>query len=342
MKALVYTNPKEFSVKDVDKPKCGPNQALIKVMSCGICKTDVHIHNGEFISRFPLIPGHEFSGIVEETGINLTKFKTGDRVACDNSTVCGECYFCKRGKFLYCENFHSLGCNAPGGFAEYVVVNENKLFHISDKLSFDTAAFAEPTACAIHGMDVMDVQNGDSVLMFGSGPTGIILAQLLKHGGAGRVVVAARTKFKLQILNDLGIETVIIDENGPELHADALSKLEPKGFNIVIDATGARVVLQDCFKYLQKGAKLIVYGVCGASEQICFSPYDLFSNEYQIIGSFAQVNCFDRAIAALEHGIVKVDKLITNVFELKNYDMALETVIQGKSSLKVMIHPAGK
>ena len=337
MKAVVYTQQREFTVTDIKKPECGTGQAIVKVVSCGICKTDVHIHNGEFISKFPLTPGHEFSGIIEKVGTNVTKFKEGDRVACDNATACGKCYHCKRGLFLYCDFFHSLGCNAQGGFAEYVAVNENKLFHISSKMSFDTAAFTEPVACAVHGMDTIDVTNGDSVLMFGSGPTGIILAQLLKHGGAGRVVVAARTKFKLDILDKLGIETVQIDKSNPEAHAEALKGLEPKGFNIVIDATGAATVLQDCFKYLQKGGKLVVYGVCNAEDMIGFSPYDLFSNEYKIIGSFAQVNCFDRAVNALEKGIVDVSSLISDTFALDDYEAALEKVMDGSSSLKVMI-----
>ena len=307
------------------------------MVSCGICKTDVHIHNGEFISKFPLTPGHEFSGTVERVGENVTKFKVGDRVACDNATSCGKCYYCKRGLFLYCDSFHSLGCNAPGGFAEYVTVNESKLFHISDSMSFDTAAFAEPVACAVHGMDVIDVNNGDTVLMFGSGPTGIILAQLLMHGGAGRVVVAARTKFKLDILEKMGIETVLIDRNDPNSHIDKLKSLEPEGFNIVVDATGASSVLQDCFQYLQKGAKLVVYGVCDAEDTVKFSPYDLFSNEYKIIGSFAQVNCFDRAVNALEQGIVDVSGLISDKYSLDDYDAALKKVMDGSSSLKVMI-----
>ncbi|MHB8061291.1 MAG: zinc-binding dehydrogenase, partial [Ruminiclostridium sp.] len=250
-----------------------------------------------------------------------------------------ECYYCKRDLPLYCENFHSLGCNAPGGFAEYVAVNGSKLFHISDSLSFDKAAFAEPTACAIHGMDSIDVQNGDSVLMFGSGPTGIILAQLIKCGGAGRVVVAARSEFKLQILEDLGIETVLIDNNNPTAHVKTITDMEPQGFDIVVDATGSPAVLQDCFQYLKKGAKLVIYGVCDESDKVIINPYNVFANEYKIIGSFAQVNCFDRALNAIERGIVKVDKLITDEFSLLDYEKALKTVMNGKSSLKVMIHP---
>ncbi|MTI80862.1 MAG: zinc-dependent alcohol dehydrogenase family protein [Firmicutes bacterium] len=340
MKALVYSNPKEFSVTELDVPKCGENQVIIKVKVCGICKTDVHIHNGQFISKFPLTPGHEFTGVVEEVGAKVAAFKKGDRVVADNTVLCGECYYCRRNQPLYCENFHSLGVTGPGGFAEYVVVNHDKVFKISDHLSFDQAAFTEPTACAVHGMDMIDIQNGDNVLMFGAGPTGIILAQLLKYGGAGNLVVAAPSKFKLDILEDLGIaQTVQIDRNDGSIHEKKIKGMFPKGFDVIIDATGASSVTESCFKYAKKGSKIVIYGVCDESDKIRVSPYEVFANEYKIIGSFAQTHCFDRAINALETGIVKVDNLISHRFSLNEYAKGLDTVISGKQSIKVLINP---
>ncbi len=340
MKALVYSNPKEFSIQEVDIPKCGENQVIIKVKVCGICKTDVHIHNGKFISKFPLTPGHEFTGVVEEVGSKVSSFKKGDRVVADNTVLCGECYYCRRNQPLYCENFHSLGVTGPGGFAEYVVVNQDKVFKIKDHLSFDEAAFTEPTACAIHGMDMIDIQNGDNVLMFGAGPTGIILAQLLRYGGAGNLVVAAPSQFKLDILEDLGIaQTVQIDRNDESIHEKKIKSMFPKGFDVIIDATGAASVTEACFKYAKMGSKIVVYGVCDESDRIQVSPYEIFSKEYKIIGSFAQTHCFDRAINALETGIVKVNNLISHRFSLDDYAKGLETVISGKQSIKVLINP---
>lgn len=340
MKALVYSEPRKFSIKDIDVPKCGDNQVLIKVVACGICKTDVHIHNGEFISRFPLTPGHEFTGYVDKAGSKVTEFKVGDRVVADNTVLCGECYYCRRNQPLYCENFYSLGVNGPGGFAEYVVVNQDKVFHIKDSLSFDEAAFTEPTACAVHGMDMIDVKNGDNILMFGAGPTGIILAQLLKYGGAGNIVVAAPTKFKLDIVEQLGIgQTVLIDRNDESIHEKKIKELFPKGYDIIIDATGAASVTQSCFKYAKKGSKIVIYGVCNENDRITVSPYEIFQNEYKLIGSFAQTHCFDRAINALETGIVKVDKLISHKFSLDDYEKGLNAVMSGKASHKVVIYP---
>lgn len=219
MRAVVYTKPKKFTIEDVDLPICGKEQVLIKVRTCGICKTDVHIHNGKFISSFPLIPGHEFSGIVEETGSSVIDFKKGDQVVVDPTISCGDCYYCRKGQPLYCENFSALGVNRPGGFAEYVVADQNKVFPFEENLTFDEAAFAEPTACAVHGMDIIDVQLGDDVLMFGSGPTGIILAQLLKYNGAANIVVAAPTRFKLDLIEKLGIgKTIQVDRANYSVH----------------------------------------------------------------------------------------------------------------------------
>ena len=339
MKALVYEEPKKFSIQEVEKPVCRDNEVIIKVVACGICKTDVHIHNGDFISEFPLTPGHEFTGTIDTVGKNVTDFKVGDRVVADNTVLCGECYYCRRNQPLYCENFFSRGCNAPGGFAEYVVAGHDKVFKISDDLSFDEASFAEPTACAVHGMDMIDVQNGDMVLMFGAGPTGIILAQLLKYGGAGKVVVAAPSQFKLDILKKMGIQTVLIKRDDESGGYDEIMSHAPKGFDIIIDATGASKITQSCFKYAKKGSKIVIYGVCNSEDKIEVSPYDIFSNEYKIIGSFAQTHCFDRAINALETGLVKVNDLISHKFSLDDYAKGLDTVISGKESIKVIINP---
>ena len=339
MKALVYNEPGKFEIKEVTTPVCKPNQVLIKVEFCGICKTDVHIHHGHFISKFPLTPGHEFTGYVDTFGSEVKAFRKGDRVVADNTVLCGECYYCRRNQPLYCENFVSLGVTDPGGFAEYVAVNQDKVFPISDKLSFEEASFAEPAACAIHGMDMIDVQNGDRILMFGAGPTGIILAQLLKHGGAGQLVVAAPSQFKLDMLKDMGIQTVQISRD-LEANQDAeIRQYAPHGYDIIIDATGSAKITQACFQYAKKGSKIVVYGVCDETDRISVSPYDIFSNEYKLIGSFAQTHCFDRAIQALESGIVKVDKLTSHVFSLDDYKTGLETVMSGKNSMKVLIKP---
>jgi D-arabinitol dehydrogenase (NADP+) len=340
LKALVYEKPKKFSIRKIEIPRCGKKQVLIKVKSCGICGTDIHIHTGGFIYKFPLTPGHEFSGVVEETGSGVTSFQEGDRVVADNTILCGHCYYCRRNQPLFCENFYSLGNNKPGGFAEYVVVDEEKVFSIDENLSFDEAAFTEPLSCIIHGMDVIDVQPGDDVLLFGSGPSGVMLAQLLKYCGAGNLVVAAPTKFKLNILNELGIHTTVqINRSDYSVHEKKIKGMFPNGFDIVIDATGASDIVEQCIKFTKYGAKIIVYGVCEKKDMVKINPYEIFRKELKIIGSFAQTHCFDRSIKYLENKIVRVDKLITHRFNLENYEEALNVFMNEKNKIKVIINP---
>lgn len=339
MKAVVYSEPRIFEVKDIPYPKLKENQVIIKVKACGVCKTDLHIHNGAFISQFPLTNGHEFSGVIEEAGSAVAAFAKGDRVVADNTVLCGECYYCRRNQPLFCENFYSLGVTGPGGFAEYVVVNQDKVFKIKN-LSFEEATLVEPTSCVVHGMNVIDVRCGDDVLLFGAGPTGLILAQAIKHGGAGCLVVADPNRFKLDLAKELCADDVMpVDRRDLSLHEKEIKKKYPKGFDLVIDASGVAEIAGRAVGYTKYGAKVIFYGVCGEHDRIQISPYEIFRKEIKIIGSFAQTHCFEQAIKLLENGTIKVDKLITHKFNLDEYGKALDVLMNEKNKLKVIIEP---
>jgi D-arabinitol dehydrogenase (NADP+) len=339
MKAVVYSEPRKFDVKDIPYPKFKDNQVIIKVKACGVCKTDLHIHNGSFISQFPLTNGHEFSGVIEELGSAVTAFAKGDRVVADNTVLCGECYYCRRNQPLFCENFYSLGVTGPGGFAEYVAVNQDKVFEIKN-LSFEQATMVEPTSCVVHGMNVIDVQCGDDVLLFGAGPTGLILGQAIKHGGAGRLVVADPNQFKLDLSKELGADDVIlVDRKDRAVHEKEINSKYPKGFDIVIDASGVAEIAGQAIKFTKYGAKVIFYGVCDERDRIQISPYEVFRKEIKIIGSFAQTHCFEQAINLLENGTIKIDKLITHKFNLDEYGKALDVLVNEKNKMKVIIVP---
>lgn len=339
MKAIQYTAPRQFSLVDIEKPVPNAHQVVIKVMACGICKTDLTIHDGSFLARFPLVNGHEFAGIIDAVGSEVTEWKVGDRVTADNTELCGYCEPCRSDKPLYCENFNSHGCNMPGGFAEYVLINHDKVFPISDNLSFDEATFTEPTACAVHGVDRIAPAFGDSILLFGAGPTGIILAQLLKFAGAGRFVIADPHPEKLDILRKYGFEDlVVIDKADHTKHTAEIKEIMPKGFDIIIDATGSATVFERCFDFAHKGSKIVAYGVCSPDAKIPVSPYDIFNEEYTILGSFAQTHCFGRALEYLESGKVQVKDLISHTLKLEEYQKGLDYIIQ-KQARKVVIHP---
>ena len=144
MKALVFENIRTPVVKDVPIPDIGPHDVLIRVKAAGICGTDVHIYEGEYFSEFPLIAGHEFSGVVEDIGEEVSTFAVGDRVTADPNIGCGKCYFCKINQQNQCKNLGAVGVTRDGAFAEYVVVPEEKVFNIGN-MGFQDAAMIEPT-----------------------------------------------------------------------------------------------------------------------------------------------------------------------------------------------------
>ncbi len=338
MKAIVYTAPGVFGYTDVPLPTPADDEVLLRVRACGLCRTDMHIHLGHFISAFPLINGHEFAGEVAQLGAGVSGLSVGDRVVADNTELCGRCFHCRRDEPLYCESFTSHGCNCAGGFAEYVAVKAEKVFGI-DRLSWREAVMAEPTACAVHGVDRIRPRPGSDVLLLGAGPTGLILAQLLKANGAARLTVAAPAGKKLQLAQELGADEIVaIDRDDPDAHRAELVRRSPRGFDVVVEATGSAEVFADCFRFTRRGATVVAYGVYDEQATVPVSPYQLFYDEIHVVGSFAQTHCFDRALMYLESGAVRVDRLVDCELPLSDYGQALEKM-ERREAVKIALCP---
>ena len=162
MKAAVYCGKEDLRVKEVPVREPEDNEVVIRVKYCGVCGTDIHIFHGDggcCDVKPPLIPGHEFSGVVEKVGAAVKTVKPGDRVAGNPNDMCGECYFCKNGKEHFCENNIGVGTTVDGGFAEYVVLREKQVYKFSENLSFIEAAMAEPISCCLNAIDLCNVQS---------------------------------------------------------------------------------------------------------------------------------------------------------------------------------------
>ncbi|KAI0777243.1 NADP+-dependent D-mannitol dehydrogenase [Trametes elegans] len=339
MKAVYYHKPRDFEVREVPIPSVGDDDVLLKVRACGVCGTDHHVHEGEFITSFPLIPGHEVVGEVAEVGKNVTEFAKGDRVVADPSVLCGRCFYCRRGQALLCENYRGIGVSLPGGFAEYVTFDSNKVYKIHN-LTDEEATLVEPAACAVHGMDKLDAPVGIEALIIGSGPTGLILAQLLKLNGATRVVVAANKGIKLDVAKQLNAadEYLELDRENPAAQWEELKQKNPYGFDVVVEATGSEKIANEAINYVRRGGTLMVYGVYNNDALVHWPPSKIFADEIRIIGSFAQTFCFPRAVAYLDSGKVRVKGLVTDVFSVSDFDKALEKM-RSRAAVKIAVKP---
>ncbi|GGL97888.1 zinc-dependent alcohol dehydrogenase family protein [Nakamurella endophytica] len=339
MRAVHYDAARSFRVADVPTPTPGPGQVLIKVLQVGVCGTDLHIHNGDFNAVFPLIPGHEMVGTVAGLGANVDRFRVGEQVTVNPNVYCGHCDFCLAGRLILCRNAKGLGANTDGFFAEYASVDADLVFSV-DGIDPDTAVFTEPSACAMHGLETLQVRPGSSALVIGAGPTGLLLAQLIATGGAASVTVAGPTAFKLETARGLGIEnTVLIPRDDAAAATEALLAASPggDGYDVVVEATGATTVGDMCVPLTRSGGTVLIYGVTRADETMTFAPFDVFRREITIKGSFAEMTSFGAAIAALRAGRARTDGIITHRFPLEEYGTALETLARDKTAHKVVI-----
>lgn len=340
MKAVVYDAPRSFEVKDIATPTAGPGEVLIKVHQVGVCGTDLHIHHGDFNAVFPLIPGHELVGTVDELGDGVDRFAVGEQVTVNPNIFCGHCDYCLAGRLILCSNAKGLGSNYPGFFAEYVVVRTDLVFSV-EGIDPDTAVFTEPAACAMHGVETLSPRPGSTALVFGAGPTGLLLAQLLKSGGVAHVTVAAPTRFKLDTAERLGVDaTVLIDRADPEGNEATLRDASgTDGYDYVIEATGSTAVAEICVPLTRNGGTVMVYGVTRNEELVRFHPFDVFRREITIKGSFAEMTSFAAAIRALRAGRARTDGIITHRFSLDEYGKALTTLVEDHSAHKILIVP---
>ena len=326
MRAIVYEGPGHFEVADVAVAEPGAGEVRLKILAAGVCGTDAHLHVGEFGPTYPLTPGHEFVGEVVAVGEGVDPGLFGHRVVVDNCAACGHCVECRRARPAFCQNGVAQGVNAPGGFAEQVLTDANRCFLVDD-LEPEVAVLAEPVACVVHGLDVLALRPGSDVLLFGAGPTGLILTSLLGRSGAGRLTVAAPTAAKLELARTRGADQVVqLDRADAARSQDALRALAPDGFDVVIDATGALEVLATALGLVRTGGTIFVYGMTSETAQWPVAPYEIFRRELTIKGSFAQQFSFDRALGALRTGRVDPTGLITHRFGLDQYGEALAAV----------------
>jgi D-arabinitol dehydrogenase (NADP+) len=343
MRAVVYDAPRRFSVREVPTPEPGPGEVRVRVIQTGLCGTDLHLHDGQFMAVYPMVPGHEVVGVVDALGEGAQEvagLAVGDRVAVNPNASCGRCAYCREGRPLLCDDLTGVGSSLPGGFAEYLVAPAVQVFPV-EGLDDDTAVLVEPTSCAAHAVDVIAPRHGSTALVIGAGPTGILLAQLLRAAGAASVTVAAPTAFKLELAAALGADrTFLMDRGDLAGSVRALTELTGgAGYDLTVDATGASAVAEVLLPLTRNGGTAVFYGVTDESDRVAISPYDMFRRELTIKGSFAEISSFPAAIAALRAGRARTDGLITHRFALDDYGQALEALRSDRTAHKVVVVP---
>ncbi len=330
----------KFEIREMIMPELGEHDVLIKNMACGVCGTDIHIYHGEKGSADvspPVVLGHEFSGIVEKTGDQVTTLQAGDHVTLDPNRYCGLCCPCRIGKKQNCENLFALGVNANGGFAEYAVVPEAQCFRLNDEIDFDVAAMAEPLACVIHGIDQAEIRPGQTVVVIGGGAIGLLMVQMAKLSGASTVILSEPILIRRQIGVSVGADFTIdpVQENIQEKMIEYTGKQDA---DVVIECVGKPIAVEQALQFAGFGATVLLFSVPSVDATMVLPLFDIFSKELKIIGSRINPDTHQRAVNLINSGKLEIKKLITHTFGLEQLDEAIHKQM-GSDSIKVIVHP---
>ena len=340
MKANYFLGNQRFGVREEPIPAIGPDDVLIRVAACGICGTDVHIYHGDKGSAEvhpPVVLGHELSGTVEKTGVNVTTLHVGDHVSVDPNSYCGKCHFCQIGKKQLCANLYAVGVNRNGGFEEYCAVPEKQCYLLSPSVPLKYGAMAEPLACCLHGIDRARIRPGDTVCVVGGGAIGLLMVQLAKGCGASCVILSEPVAMRREIGLKVGADYTIdpFHENVTEKICEYLGV---PGADVVIECVGNTAAVSQAFDVAKRGATVLLFSVPKAGSCHPLALEDVYQKELTIIGSMINPDTHGRAVDLINRGRIKLDDIITHSFPLERLEEAIHMQMSDES-IKVIVEP---
>ena len=319
MKALFLEDVGKLALRDIEKPVPKADELLIRIEACGICGTDRHLFLGEFPSKPPVIPGHEFVGVIEAVGGGVTDFEPGMRVTGDPNIACGHCAECQRGRVNLCANLQAIGIHRNGGFAQYAVLPHKQAHLLPSSLNPLHGAFCEPLACCLHGVDLAKLKAGSSAIIIGGGVIGLLVVQLARLAGATNVVLITRNAEKRQLAEKLGATATLDPSSGGDVveQITGSSGLLPGGADVVFECAGLRQTVEQAPLLARRGGMAVILGVLPQGEKAEIEPFDLLFREVALVTSFLNPFTHRRAAELIASGMIVVEPLISRTIGLE-------------------------
>jgi len=343
MKKAVITGPKQVEIIDAEVRQPGPGEVLVKVLSVGICGSDLHYYAGDEIGdrniEYPMSLGHEFAGDVAEVGPGVTRVKPGDRIMAEPGIGCGECEWCKAGRPNLCPK--SRFCGSPpveGATSQYYLLHESQAIRIPDDMSYDSALMAEPLANLIHGFSMCRFTPGDSVCMIGCGPIGLLLLQLVKRAGPSRIFAAEKVGYRLEHARRLGAD-VCIDAAARDSAEEVLAATNGRGVDLALEAAGDIEAIRHCVRAAARGGFVFVEGIPAEAT----IPLDIRAARRKELTIQLCRRCPDppnEALRMIHEAEIDVDSLITHHFPIsKTADAYRKVYNYTDGAVKVIVNP---
>lgn len=337
MKVAMYYNNKDIRIEEIQKPKISPDELLVKVMACGICGSDVM--EWYRIKKAPRVLGHEMTGVIVEVGKNVKKFKVGDRVFVSHHVPCNKCHYCLDDQHTVCETLHTTNFD-PGGFSEYVRVPKINVelgtFLLPDEISFEDGTFIEPLGCVVRGQRRANIKSNHTVLVIGSGISGLLHIQLAKAKGVKKVIATDVNEYRLNAAKRFGADVVInAKENVPAL----IRKVnDGRLADRVIVCTGALSAIEQSMKTVKDGGAILFFAPTDPNIKITIPFNEFWSSQVTLTSTYAAAAVdIKEAIELIHSRKVNVHDMITHRLSLAEIDKGFQIVAEAKESIKVII-----
>ena len=349
MNAIVMKGPNDYSLQSVEVPKPGAGEVLVQVKAVSICGSDPKIFSGDFLKinwppHFPFTPGHEFSGVVVELGAGVTKFSLGDRVAGEAHCGCGTCTNCEDGNYNLCLNYGNIsaghrhyGFTYPGAYADYNTYNVKSLTKIPDNVSFETASLADTAGTALQAIRLTGIVPGGYTLVVGPGPIGIFAMQIAKSMGSQTIMVGR--KERLELAGKLGADHLINYETCDDIVARVKELTDGIGAHQAFECAGTAEAMEQCVRAVRKNGKVALVSL-PTTDMHPLPVKTIVMNQIQVLGSRANPNCTKEVLDLMASGAVNAEDMITHVFPLQQFDVALKTFVERiDGAMKVVLSP---
>jgi len=345
MKAAILETLNRIVVKEVPDPVCGENEAVLRVEACAVCGSDLRIfHFGNERVKMPAVIGHEISGYIIKAGKNVTRVKEGDRVALGADVPCGKCYWCQNGMGTNCKINYAIGYQFPGGFAQYMLLNQITLDYgpvtiIPDHVSYEEAAIAEPLACAINGLELAQFGLGKSICIIGLGPIGCMMLELTRVFGASKVFAAQRSKKRLEIARQFLPQARFIATEEEDLVKTVLEDTGGEGVDLVITTAGTVKAHEDAVQMVGHRGYVNLFGGLKNQPKLCIDSNLIHYKECFVMGSHGSLPQHHvKAVNLIANGVVHAKKYISKTFTLNEIEKAFQ-YHESREGLKVVIKP---
>lgn len=337
MQAAIFSEPgKPLAIEKVDDPTPGASDIVMKVHSCGICGTDLHMtedHGPEFSLPRGGTPGHEYAGEVVEIGREVKRFKIGDRICAQPFAGCGDCPACQAGQPFFCQKLRSFGA----GFAEYALVGEQTSVQLDERLTYDDGALVEPLAVGLHGAKAGGIGSGTTVLILGSGAIGLASAFFARRLGASKVVVSATSRRRESYAMALGSDSFLVPEPGQTLMEAALEEFGHLP-DVVMECAGAPGCLDQAINAVKPHGTVINMGFCTSPDAIL--PATLMFKEVTLRGSNCYtINEYAETVDILANSSLEPRKMISRTISLDQVPDEFESLRGANNQCKVQINP---